>query len=139
MILADRRCHGFYPGGMESTEVRLDVWVSSVRLFRTRSAASTACRGGHVSVNGHKAKASTLVQVGDRVVALTLGGERIVVVRRLIVKRVGAAVAVTCFEDLTPAPPPKEEIALVAVRDRGTGRPTKRDRRELDRLRQGFS
>jgi ribosome-associated heat shock protein Hsp15 len=124
---------------MESLEVRLDVWVSSVRLFRTRSAASQACRGGHVAVNGHKAKPSTLVRVGDRVTALTLGGERIVVVRRLIEKRVGAGVAVTCFDDLTPPPPPKEEIAVVAVRDRGTGRPTKRDRRQLDRLRQGLS
>ncbi len=125
---------------MESTEVRLDVWVSSVRLFKTRSAASSACRGGHVAVNGRKAKPSTLIQVGDRVTALTLGGERIVVVRRLIEKRVGAGVAVTCFEDLTPPPPPKEEVAaVVAVRDRGAGRPTKRERRQLDRLRQGLS
>jgi ribosome-associated heat shock protein Hsp15 len=123
---------------MELTQVRLDVWVSSVRLFKTRSAASSACRGGHVSVNGHKAKASTLVQVGDRVTAVTPGGERIAVVRRLIEKRVGAAVALTCFEDLTPPPPPKEEIALVAVRDRGAGRPTKRERRQLDRLRHGL-
>jgi ribosome-associated heat shock protein Hsp15 len=124
---------------MEVTEVRLDVWVSSVRLFKTRSAASSACRGGHITVNGHKAKASTLVQVGDRVVAVTPGGERIVVARRLIQKRVGAAVAVTCFDDLTPAPPPKEEVVLVAVRDRGAGRPTKRERRQLDRLREGLS
>src|SRR5687768_1125634 len=102
---------------MEPVEVRLDVWVSSVRLFKTRSAASSACRGGHVAVNGRKAKASTLVQLGDRITAVTPGGERIVVIRRLIEKRVGAAVAVTCFEDLTPAPPPKEEIALVAVRE----------------------
>jgi ribosome-associated heat shock protein Hsp15 len=92
-----------------------------------------------VSVNGHKAKASTPVRVGDRVTALTLGGERILVVRRLIEKRVGAAVAVTCFEDLTPAPPPKEELpARVAVRERGAGRPTKRERRQLDRLREGL-
>jgi len=123
----------------ERTDLRLDVWVSSVRLFKTRSAAASACRGGHVSVNGHKAKPSTAVQVGDRVVAVTPGGERIVVVRRLIAKRVGAAVAVTCFDDLTPAPPPKEEVVLVAVRDRGTGRPTKRERRELDRFRQGLT
>jgi ribosome-associated heat shock protein Hsp15 len=122
---------------MELAEVRLDVWVSSVRLFKTRSAASSACRGGHVSVNGRKAKPSMLVQVGDRVTALAAGGERIVVVRRLIGKRVGAGVAVTCFEDLTPAPPPKEEVAVVAVRDRGAGRPTKRERRHLDRLRHG--
>ena len=123
---------------MDLTEVRLDVWVSSVRLFKTRSAASSACRGGHVSVNGHKAKPSTVVRVSDRVVAVTPGGERILVVRRLIEKRVGATVALTCYDDLTPAPPPKEEIALVAVRDRGTGRPTKRDRRQLDRLREGL-
>ena len=69
---------------MDPTEVRLDVWVSSVRFFKTRSAASSACRGGHVSVNGHKAKPSTPVRVGDRVIALTTGGERIAVVRRLI-------------------------------------------------------
>ena len=123
---------------MDPIEVRLDVWVSSVRLFKTRSAASTACRGGHVSVNGHKAKPSTVVRAGDKVVALAPGGERIVVVRRLIEKRVGAAVAVTCFEDLTPAPPPKEEIVRVALRERGAGRPTKRERRQLDRFQQGL-
>ncbi|GLY33217.1 RNA-binding S4 domain-containing protein [Kineosporia sp. NBRC 101731] len=120
---------------MDTAEVRLDVWVSSVRLFKTRSAASTACRGGHVSVNGHKAKPSTVVRVGDKVEAVTPGGERIAIVRKLIQKRVGAAVAVTCFEDLTPAPPPKEEIVHVAVRDRGAGRPTKRERRQLDAFR----
>jgi ribosome-associated heat shock protein Hsp15 len=124
---------------VDPTEVRLDVWVSSVRLFKTRSAASSACRGGHVAVNGRKAKPSTLVQIGDRVTALTPGGERIAVVRRLIEKRVGAAVALTCFEDLTPPPPPKEDVVVVAVRDRGAGRPTKRERRQLDRFRHGLT
>jgi ribosome-associated heat shock protein Hsp15 len=121
---------------MDPVAVRLDVWVSAVRLYKTRSAASAACRGGHVAVDGQKAKPSATVQPGQRVTALTPGGERIVVVRRLIEKRVGAGVAVTCYEDLTPPPPPKEEIAVVAVRDRGSGRPTKRERRDLDRLRQ---
>ncbi len=69
---------------MDPAEVRLDVWVSSVRLFKTRSAASSACRGGHVAVNGNKAKPSTMVRVGDRIEALTPGGERIAVVRKLI-------------------------------------------------------
>jgi ribosome-associated heat shock protein Hsp15 len=124
---------------MEPTEVRLDVWVSSVRLFKTRSAASSACRGGHVAVNGRKSKPSMLVQLGDRITALTAGGERIVVIRRLIEKRVGAAVAVTCFEDLTPPPPPKEDVVVVAVRDRGAGRPTKRERRQLDRFQHGLN
>lgn len=121
---------------MDPAEVRLDVWIWSVRLFKSRSLASSACKGGHVAVNGNKAKPSTMVSVGDKVVSLTAGGERITVVRRLIQKRVGAAVAVTCYEDLTPAPPPKEEIVHVAVRDRGAGRPTKRERRQLDRFRQ---
>lgn len=122
---------------MEPAQVRLDIWVSSVRLFKTRSAASAACRGGHVAVNGRKARASSPVRIGDRITAVTPGGERIVVISRVIEKRVGAVVAATCFEDLTPAPAPKEEIALVAVRERGAGRPTKRERRQLDRLREG--
>jgi ribosome-associated heat shock protein Hsp15 len=124
---------------MDPGEVRLDAWVWAVRLFKTRSLASAACRAGHVAVNGRKAKASASVQVGDRITALTPGGERIAVVRRLVGKRVGAVVAAECFEDLTPAPPPKEEVAArVAVRERGAGRPTKRERRQLDRLREGL-
>jgi len=106
-----------------------------VRLYRTRSLASAACRAGHVSVNGTNVKPSQSVNVGDRVEALTDGGLRIVVVTRIIVKRVGAAVAVTCYEDHTPPPTPKEETAFMPRRDRGAGRPTKRDRRALDRLR----
>lgn len=124
---------------MDPSEVRLDVWVSSVRLFKTRSLASAACRGGHVAVNGNKAKPSSPVRVGDKVTALTAGGERITVVTRLIEKRVGAAVAVTCYQDLTPPPPPKEERpADVFARERGAGRPTKRERRLLDALRDPF-
>lgn len=93
-----------------------------------------------MSIAGRKAKPSTTVQIGDRITALTPGGERIVVARRLIGKRVGAEVAATCFDDLTPAPPPKEErAARVAVRERGAGRPTKRERRQLDRFQQGLN
>jgi ribosome-associated heat shock protein Hsp15 len=124
---------------VDPSEVRLDVWVSSVRLFKTRSLASAACKGGHVALNGAKAKPSTPVRVGDKVTALTAGGERITVVKRLIEKRVGAAVAVTCYDDLTPPPPPKEERpADVFSRERGSGRPTKRERRKLDSFRDAF-
>jgi ribosome-associated heat shock protein Hsp15 len=119
---------------MDPAEVRLDAWVAAVRLFKTRSAAASACRGGHVSVNGKKAKPSMLVHAGDRIDALTPSGQRIVVIRRLLQKRVGAAVAVAAFDDLTPPPPPPQEVAVVAVRERGTGRPTKRERRQLDRF-----
>ena len=114
---------------------RADVWISSVRLYKTRSIASSECKAGHVRINGAKAKPAQPVKVGDRIEALTEGGMRIVVVTKIIVKRVGAAVAVECYEDHSPPPPPKEEVAFMPRRDRGAGRPTKRDRRALDRLR----
>ena len=119
-----------------SDVARADVWVWSVRLFKSRSVATSACKAGHVSVNGTKVKASAPIRVGDEVEVLTPGGLRIYTVKQLLTKRVSAAVAATAFTDHSPPPPPKEERpAPVAVRDRGAGRPTKRDRRQLDRLR----
>jgi ribosome-associated heat shock protein Hsp15 len=115
--------------------VRVDVWTWAVRLYPTRSAAASACRGGHVKVNGATAKPAQHVSVGDSVRALTKGGERIVVVQGLLLKRVGAAVAIEHYQDLTPPAPPKEERAAPVVRERGAGRPTKRERRQTDRLR----
>lgn len=120
---------------MELSSVRVDVWVWSVRLYKTRSEATAACKANHVSVNGKKVKPSQTLHIGDKVEALTPAGLRTVVPTRLIAKRVGATVAVGCLVDHTPAPLPKEERAAVPMRDRGAGRPTKRDRRMLDRLR----
>ncbi|GCD32654.1 ribosome-associated heat shock protein [Streptomyces chrestomyceticus JCM 4735] len=117
--------------------VRVDSWIWSVRLTKTRSAAATACRGGHVRVNGERAKAAQPVRPGDEVRLRHAGRERVVVVSRLVRKRVGAAIAAECFVDNSPPPPPREEIAAVGHRDRGAGRPTKRDRRELEQLRGG--
>ena len=119
-----------------SDSVRVDVWIWSVRLYRSRSVATAQCRAGHVAVNGAKVKPSAPVRVGDRVDVLTPAGEKRYVVKQLLLKRVGAAVAAEAYEDRSPTPPPKpERPAPVAVRDRGAGRPTKRDRRRLDRLR----
>lgn len=116
--------------------VRIDSWIWSVRLVKTRSMGATACRGGHVRVNGERVKPAYAVRVGDEVRLRQAGGhERIVVVKRLIRKRVGAPVAAECYVDNSPPPPPREAIAPAGIRDRGTGRPTKRDRRELERLR----
>jgi ribosome-associated heat shock protein Hsp15 len=112
----------------------VDQWLWSVRAYPTRSAAAGACRGGHVDVNGRTAKPSTVVRVGDRVEATGTRGRRILEVVRPIDKRVGAPIAVTCFVDHTPPPPAVDEVEF-ANRDRGAGRPTKRDRRRLDRLR----
>ncbi|MFD8379306.1 RNA-binding S4 domain-containing protein [Streptomyces sp. NPDC059679] len=119
----------------DNAPVRVDSWIWSVRLTKTRSLAATACRGGHVRVNGERVKAAHAVRPGDEVRLFHAGRERIVVVKRLVRKRVGAAVAAECFIDNSPPPPPREELAAVGHRDRGTGRPTKRDRRDMERLR----
>jgi ribosome-associated heat shock protein Hsp15 len=115
------------------TSVRVDSWIWAVRVLKTRSAATTSSKAGHVTVNDERAKAAQSVRVGDEVRVRSGEGERILVVRRLIVKRVSAVVAAECYEDLTPPPPPKEERVLTAVRERGAGRPTKKDRRDIDK------
>lgn len=119
---------------MEST--RVDRWLWAVRLTKTRPDAAAACRGGHVRINDRPAKPAATVVPGDEVRAVIGDRLRIVEVTRVIQKRVGAADAVTCYLDRTPALPPTVAVP-VAVRDRGAGRPTKRDRRVLDRWRAG--
>ena len=104
-------------------------------MTKTHSDAAAACRGGHVKVNGKAAKPATPVKVGDRVEAYVHDRQRILEVTTLLVKRVGAAIAVDCFVDHSPPPPEREVDVPVFQRDPGAGRPTKRDRRELDRLR----
>jgi ribosome-associated heat shock protein Hsp15 len=113
---------------------RLDSWIWSVRLTKTRSAASSACKAGHVRVNGARVKPAHLVRARDEVRLRQDGRERIVVVTRVISKRVGALVAAECYIDHSPPPPPRETASPVAVRERGTGRPTKRERRNIDKL-----
>src|SRR3954454_1145086 len=115
--------------------VRIDSWIWSVRLVKTRSMGAAACRGGHVRVNGERVKPAYSVRVGDEVRLRHDGHERVVVVKRLIRKRVGAPVAIQCYVDNSPPPPPRQAVAPAGIRDRGAGRPTKRDRRELERLR----
>ncbi|MCV7280715.1 RNA-binding S4 domain-containing protein [Mycolicibacterium flavescens] len=119
---------------MEST--RIDRWLWSVRLAKTRPDAAEACRGGHVRVNGRPAKPATTVSPGDEVRARIGQTTRVVEVLRVIHKRVGAADAVTCYLDRTPRPTVADSVQ-VAARDRGAGRPTKRDRRMLEKLRAG--
>ncbi|GAA2717947.1 hypothetical protein GCM10010315_32550 [Streptomyces luteosporeus] len=119
----------------DESPVRIDSWIWSVRLTKTRSLAATACRAGHVRLNGERAKPAQTVKPGDEVRLRQAGRERIVVVKQLVRKRVGAPVAAECYVDNSPPPPPREAVAPVGVRDRGTGRPTKRDRREMEQLR----
>lgn len=119
----------------DPASARVDAWTWAVRLFKTRSAAATACRAGHVRVNGVAVKPAHSVRPGDEIRTRIAGLERIVVVERIVAKRVGAPIAATCLIDKSPPPPSKEVLASIPQRDRGAGRPTKRDRRELDRLR----
>ena len=116
------------------TATRVDKWIWAVRLYKTRSDATEACKGGHVSVNGATAKPATTVAVGSRVEAKVGGRLRILEVTDVIEKRVGAAVAAACFVDHSP-PEPVVDRTRVAVRERGAGRPTKRERRDIDRFR----
>lgn len=114
--------------------VRVDRWLWAVRLCKTRSAATDACRGRHVWVNGAAAKPASMIRRGDRITAVLHGRERIVEVVELIDKRVGAPVAAGCLVDHTP-PPPERPPPPIFVRDAAAGRPTKRERRQLDEFR----
>lgn len=118
---------------VEST--RVDKWLWAVRVYPTRTVSADKCSGGLVRVNGGPVKPATTVRVGDRVNAMVAGEERILEVVRVIEKRVGAAIAAECLIDHSPPPRTRDDIAPAFARDRGTGRPTKRDRRRLDRLR----
>jgi ribosome-associated heat shock protein Hsp15 len=119
--------------GIETT--RIDQWLWAVRLFKTRSLAMAACKGGHVRINGNSAKPANAVRPGDRVEVRAADRDRVVEVVRLVDKRVSAPIAAECLIDHSPPAPPREYVAPMFRRDRGAGRPTKKDRRSLDRLR----
>jgi ribosome-associated heat shock protein Hsp15 len=119
----------------ELSEVRIDKWLWAARCFKTRSVATDACAAGHVKLNGVSVKASKVVRVGDNIEVLTPGGERILEVQAIGDKRGPASVAAQLYIDHTPPPPPKEERVGVPVRERGMGRPSKRDQRLLRKLR----
>ncbi|WP_277751668.1 RNA-binding S4 domain-containing protein [Prescottella subtropica] len=118
-----------------SESARVDSWMWAVRLFKTRSQSASACRSGHVRVNGATAKASTTIGPGDEVRVRAAGVERIVVVVRPIAKRVGPPVAAQCLIDNSPPAPTPELVASIPRRDRGAGRPTKRERRDMEKFR----
>jgi ribosome-associated heat shock protein Hsp15 len=119
-------------------ETRIDRWLCAVRLVKTRPLASQLCEGNHVLVNGSPAKPSTKVRAGDRVAALIADRQRVVEVVLPIETRVGAAVAATCYVDHSP--PVVVDQAPALQRISGEGRPSKRLRRELERLRRaGYS
>ena len=113
----------------------MDQWLWAVRLFKTRSLSAAACKGGHVKINGNPAKPASSVRLGDRIEAHVADRDRVLEVVRLIDKRVAAPLAAECLVDHSPPAPPREYVAPLFRRDPGAGRPTKKDRRRLDRLR----
>jgi ribosome-associated heat shock protein Hsp15 len=112
---------------------RIDRWLCAVRLVKTRPLATALCDGGHVQVNGLSAKPSTKVRPGDRVEAFIADRKRIVEVARIIESRVGADIAATCYVDHSPPVVQEARPAMLPVR--GEGRPSKRQRRDFDRVR----
>ena len=119
-------------------KVRLDKWLWAVRLFKSRTMATDACKAGKIKLNGHSLKPSYLITVGETIEVKKNGFNLIFKVNQLLEKRVSAVLAAPCFDDLTPA----DELnkyrdwftgkAEAEFRDRGEGRPTKKDRREID-------
>ena len=119
-------------------EVRIDKYLWAIRVYKTRTEATDACKGGKVRVNGADTKPSKTVKVGDVIVARKGAVVYTYKVLQLIDKRQGAKLVPNYAENLTP----QEELAKLRApvetfflkRDRGAGRPTKKDRRQMDEL-----
>lgn len=115
---------------------RIDKWLWAVRIFKTRSLATEACRAGKVRCSGVAVKASREIRPGDICMVSSGPIVRTLKVRDPIQNRVNAKLAVNCYEDLTP-PEEYEKLKMMrdmkqGIRPRGLGRPTKKERRELD-------
>lgn len=124
---------------MPAEKVRIDKWLWAVRVYKTRTMAADACKSGKVKIEGKSVKAAYELKVGETVQVQKEGHKKILKVLTLIEKRVGADIATTCYEDHSPPLPPrspKEEAFFYTfeVRDKGVGRPTKRERRVIDQF-----
>lgn len=127
--------------GPAAVEVRLDKWLQVARAFKTRSQATRACALGRVRVNGERAKPHRSLRVGDVVEVAVGDWTRVLVVLVLHDRPVAKAAAPALYEDRSPPRPVRDPIEraatrLHAQRERGSGRPTKRDRRRIERLRE---
>lgn len=122
----------------EVTQVRIDKWLWSVRLFKTRSMATTACNAGKVKIDGNNVKPSRMLKIGEEVQVQLHRIKKTVKVIALLDKRVGAKLVPDYMDDLTSPEEYKKLEALIHLplvkRDKGAGRPTKKDRRDIDKL-----
>lgn len=121
---------------------RIDQWLWAARLFKTRTLANQACRGGRVQISGTAVKPSHAIRIGDSVAVAQRPIVRQYLVKELAVKRVSAALAQKLLEEITPAADleklalfRKDPLSLIfAHRPKGSGRPTKRERRSLEEM-----
>ena len=122
--------------------IRLDVWLDVACLFKTRSEAQRACKGGKVDLNGQAAKPHREVKPGDEIeISRPLGRKQRILVRKLADRHIPRAEARELYEDLTPPPTPEEvearrieRLARAFIRPAGGGSPDKRERRQLRRM-----
>ena len=127
---------------VEKHNTRIDKWLWAVRIFKTRAIATEACSGGKVKIDGTTVKASRKIQAGD-VIQVRKGVIKFMYkVLKIAEKRMGAKLVPDFLEDITP----EEELAKMESaqtqptqnREKGQGRPTKRERRKIDQLREKF-
>lgn len=123
--------------GAADQPLRIDRWLWAARFFRSRTLAAAACASGRVTVNDQRATAHKLVRPSDVLEITTPDGTRRIRVLGTNERRGPAPVARLLYDDLTPPAPPRERSESIAWRDPGAGRPTKRDRRRIDRWREG--
>ena len=127
---------------VEKHTTRIDKWLWVVRIFKTRAMATEACTGGKVKINGTTAKASRRIQPGDIVQVRKGVVKYLYKVRKIAEKRMGSKLVPDFLEDITP----EEELAKqesaqkqpLQTRVKGQGRPTKRERRNMDKFREKF-
>ncbi|TKB98819.1 RNA-binding S4 domain-containing protein [Pedobacter cryophilus] len=123
-------------------KLRIDKYLWSIRLFKTRSLATDACRAGRVKKDGTNIKASYEVKVGEIFQVSKSVEKKIIKVVELLTTRVDAKKAILAYQDLTPPEETAKYKSMfhspLLLRDRGTGRPTKKDRREIDDLSDRF-
>lgn len=123
---------------------RIDKWLWSVRIYKTRTLAGDMCKSGKVRINDNRAKASTEVKINDVVHVKKNGFDFQFKALEIIQKRVGAPIAITCYSDLTPEDELRKYEAWYIgksrpeIRQKGEGRPTKKQRREIDEFKEGY-
>jgi ribosome-associated heat shock protein Hsp15 len=122
----------------ELKKIRIDKWLWAVRIYKTRTIATDGCKKGNIKINGKSVKPSYMLTVGETLSVHKNGFNLTIKTKGLLAKRVSAVLAVECYDNLTP----ESELnkyndwfigkAKPEMREKGTGRPTKRERREID-------